>query len=78
MVLKLKAQFQWRLTCTQVIVNLIASTKTRSGLKVHSEIDTNSYPKGLVVSDADFSAIKIEPGESHGGRVELLDLAWMK
>jgi hypothetical protein len=49
-----------------VIVNLIASTKTRSGLKVRSEIDTNSYPKGLVVSEADFSAIKFEPDEFHG------------
>jgi hypothetical protein len=34
-------------------------------LKVRSELDTNSYPKGLVVSDADFSAIKIEPNEFH-------------
>jgi hypothetical protein len=59
----------WRgrpLISHEVIVNLIASTKTRSGLKVQSEIDTNSYPKGLVVSDADFSAIKMEPDEFHG------------
>jgi hypothetical protein len=59
----------WRgrpLISHEVIVNLIASTKTRSGLNVHSEIDTNSYPKGLVVSDAEFSAIKIEPDEFHG------------
>ena len=59
----------WRgrpLISHEVIVNLIASTKTRSGLKVRSEIDTNSYPKGLVVSDADFSAIKIEPDKFHG------------
>jgi hypothetical protein len=59
----------WRghpLISHEVIVNLIASTKTRSGLKVHSEIDTNSYPKGQVVSDADFSAIKIELDELHG------------
>ncbi len=59
----------WRghpLISHEVIVNLIASTKTRSGLKVHSEIDSNSYPKGQVVSDADFSAIKIELDEFHG------------
>ncbi len=59
----------WRgrpLISHEVIVNLIASTKTRSGLKVHSEIDSNSYPKSLVVSDADSSAIKIEPDEFHG------------
>ena len=57
----------WRgrpLISHEVIVQLIASTKTRSGLKVRSEIDTNSYPKGLVVSDADFSTIEISPNGS--------------
>jgi hypothetical protein len=59
----------WRgrpLISHEVIVNLIANTKTRSGLNVRSEIDTNSYPKGMVVSEADFSAIKIEPDKFHG------------
>jgi hypothetical protein len=59
----------WRgrpLISHEVIVQLIASTKTRSGLKVRSEIDTNAYPKGLVVSDADFSTIEIKPDKFHG------------
>jgi hypothetical protein len=59
----------WRgrpLISHEVIVQLIASTKTRSGLKVRSEIDTNSYPKGLIVSDTDFSTIEIELDEFHG------------
>jgi hypothetical protein len=59
----------WRgrpLISHEVIVQLIASTKTRSGLKVRSAIDTNSYPKGLVVSDADFSTIEIKPDRFHG------------
>ena len=40
----------------------------RSGLfaSACSEIDTNAYPKGLVVSHADFSTIDIEPSEFHG------------
>jgi len=50
----------------EVIVNLIASTKTRSGLTVRSEIDTYSYPKGLVVSDTDFDAINLFRDEFHG------------
>ena len=50
----------------EVIVHLIASTKTRSGLTVRSEIDTNSYPKGLVVSDTDFDAINLIRDEFHG------------
>ena len=45
---------------------VIATTKTRSGLKVRSEIDANSYPKGLVISDSDFAKIKIEPDKFHG------------
>ena len=59
----------WRgrpLISHEVIVNLIASTKTRSGLTVRSEIDTNSYPKGLVVSDTDFDAINLFRDEFHG------------
>jgi hypothetical protein len=54
----------WRgrpLISYEVIVQLFASTKTRC-----SEIDTNSYPKGLVVSDADFSTIEIKPDRFHG------------
>ena len=59
----------WRgrpLVSHEVIVNLIASTKTRSGLKVRAELDNADYPKGLVVSDADFAAIKIDRNEFHG------------
>lgn len=59
----------WRgrpLISHEVIVNLIASTKTRSGLTVRAELDTAEYPKGLVVTDADLSAINIERNEFHG------------
>jgi hypothetical protein len=59
----------WRgqpLISHEVIVNLIASTKTRSGLAVRSEIDNTQYPKGMCVSDADLAAIKIERDEFHG------------
>jgi len=59
----------WRgrpLVSHEVIVQLIASTKTRSGLKVRSEIDTKPYPKGVVVSDADFASIKLDLDAFHG------------
>lgn len=36
-----------------VIVNLIATTTTQTGLQVCSELDTNRYPAGRSVSDAD-------------------------
>ena len=59
----------WRgrpLVSHEVIVNLIASTKTRSGLKVHAELDDADYPKGIVVSEEDFTTIKIDRNEFHG------------
>jgi len=59
----------WRgrpLISHEVIVNLIASTKTRSDLTGRSEIDINSYPKGRVVSDIDFNAIKLIRDEFRG------------
>ena len=59
----------WRarpLISHEVIVNLIASTKTRSGLRTRAELDNANYPKGLVVSDDDFAAIKIERNDFHG------------
>jgi hypothetical protein len=59
----------WRgrpLISHEVIVNLIASTKTRSGLTVRAELDTADYPKGVVISDAELDTIKIERDEFHG------------
>jgi len=35
----------------EVIINLIASTRTKSGLRVQCELDINKYPKGLKVTD---------------------------
>lgn len=59
----------WRgrpLISHEVIVNLIASTKTRSGLLVRAELDTAEYPKGLAISDAVLSTINIERDAFHG------------
>ena len=59
----------WRgrpLISHEVIVNLIANTKTRSGLAVRAELDTAEYPKGLVISDAELDTVKIERNEFHG------------
>jgi hypothetical protein len=59
----------WRgrpLISHEVIVNLIASTKTRSGLSVRAELDNATYPKGVAVSDSEFEAINIERNEFHG------------
>jgi hypothetical protein len=44
----------WRgrpLTSHEVIVNTIAATTTRTGLKVRVELDTNPYPAGIKISN---------------------------
>jgi hypothetical protein len=59
----------WRgrpLISHEVIVNVIARTQTRRGLKVCAELDNADYPKGLVVSNEDFTAIKIERSDFYG------------
>jgi hypothetical protein len=59
----------WRaqpLVSHEVIVNLIAGTRTKSGLTVHAELDSNSYPKGVVVTDAELATVNIELDTFHG------------
>ena len=44
----------WRgrpLTSHDVIVNTIAATTTRTGLSVHAELDTGTYPSGIKIPD---------------------------
>ena len=50
----------------RVLINLIASTRTRSGLQVHAELDTASYPKGVKVSDAELKAVNLTRDSFHG------------
>ena len=59
----------WRgkpLTSLQVIVSLIAATTTATGLKVHSELDTASYPSGIKVSDKEIAQINLRRDKFHG------------
>jgi hypothetical protein len=59
----------WRgkpLVSHQVIVQLIGSTTTDTGLKVCCEIDGNLYPKGIKVTDEEMQAINISRDEFHG------------
>ena len=59
----------WRgrpLTTMEVVIGLIASTFTRTGLKVRAEADWKSYPTGIKISDEAMRAIAIERDEFHG------------
>ena len=59
----------WRgkpLVSHEVVIKLIAATTTKTGLVVNSELDTNSYPSGLKISDQQMSEIKLRRDEFHG------------
>jgi hypothetical protein len=59
----------WRarpLVSHRVIIDLIASTTTKTGLTVLCELDQNLYPKGITVSDREMAAINITRHDFHG------------
>ncbi len=59
----------WRgkpLVSLVAIVNLIASTRTAAGLRVRSEIDRTTYPKGVAVTDAQMATVHLQPHRFHG------------
>src|SRR5467141_59033 len=59
----------WRgrpLVSHEVIVNLIGATTTRSGLKVHAERDSGSYPLGVKITKAQIDALPLTRHEFHG------------
>ncbi len=59
----------WRgkpLRSRAVVVNLIANTKTRTGLKVRAALDTNRYPTGIEVSDEELAAVNITRAPFNG------------
>ncbi len=59
----------WRgqpLVSHEVMINLIANTRTRSGLLVRAELDPAKYPKGVKVTEEDFTSIRLEPDPFHG------------
>jgi Rhodopirellula transposase DDE domain len=47
------------------IVELIAATTTKAGLRVASALDTRTYEKGIKVSDAEMKALDIKGDEFH-------------
>ncbi len=59
----------WRgrpLESYQIIVNLIASTKTSTGLKVNAAIDPNIYQTGIKVSKKEMDNINLHRHDFHG------------
>jgi hypothetical protein len=59
----------WRgrpITSHEVMVNLIANTRTEAGLKIQAAIDSSIYPTGVKVSDQDMKTLSIEKNDFHG------------
>jgi hypothetical protein len=59
----------WRgtpLITHQAIVNLIAATTTRTGLRVKAALDTRRYDTAVQVPDEVFARLKITPHRFHG------------
>jgi hypothetical protein len=59
----------WRgkpLSSRAVVVNLIGNTKTKTGLQIQAELDTNTYPTGIEVSDEQLAAVHIVRDVFHG------------
>jgi hypothetical protein len=59
----------WRgkpLTSHEVIVNLIANTTTRQGLRIEVALDTTCYPTGIVVTDEEFAGVNLQRADFHG------------
>ncbi len=59
----------WRgkpLVSHETIVNLIAATTTKTGLKVTCELDRGSYPSGIKVSKKEMREIDLRRDDFHG------------
>jgi transposase len=59
----------WRsqpLESYQVVVELIGSTTTATGLEVHATLDEREYKKGIQVSDAAYHSLNLKPHKFHG------------
>ena len=58
----------WRgrpLTDRMAVVELIAATTTKAGLKIESALDTRAYEKGIKVSDAQMKTLDIQGDPFH-------------
>jgi hypothetical protein len=59
----------WRgrpLISHEVVVNLIAATTTRTGLKVNAELDEGHYPLGVKITKAQVKALPVTAHDFHG------------
>ena len=59
----------WRakpLTTYRTVVELIAATTTKTGLRIEADLDQGDYPTGQKISEAAFKALPVTGHEFHG------------
>ena len=59
----------WRgrpLVSRRVVVELIGSTTTETGLRIEAALDENTYARGIKVSDEEMESLSIKPDPFHG------------
>ncbi len=59
----------WRgrpLRSRAIVVNLIGSTTTTTGLQIRAELDAAKYPTGTKVSDEELARVRVERSAFHG------------
>ena len=49
----------------ETVVNLIASTRTKSGLRVRAQLDTKFYEAGVKISDQEMKRLNRRPHTTH-------------
>jgi hypothetical protein len=59
----------WRgrpLVSHEVIIQLIANTTTKKGLRIRAELDKGQYATGTLVSDLQLASLNLKRSEFHG------------
>jgi Rhodopirellula transposase DDE domain len=59
----------WRgkpLESLEIVVNLIAATKTNTGLKVYAQLDDRSYERGVEITDKQVATVNLTRHPFHG------------
>jgi transposase len=59
----------WRarpLVSYQTIIDLIANTRTKTGLKIKAKLTQRTYPTGLEISAAEMAKLNLKPDPFHG------------
>ena len=62
-------RLNWRgkpLETLEIVVNLIGTTTTNTGLKVYARLDDRNYERGVEITDAQLAAVNITHHAFHG------------